>query len=206
MVLSRTASLRGFTAPGRAGMRVAASAQEIAALRTEINSVIASSKFVSRVRAVGYTDDQLARLAVRIEEYSVRGQIGMTSRGGLINPSEFLVGKSSMYGRAGVIRHELTHLLQEIANPGILARGESAKTFGLFNYARVEVQATRVQLGVNNPAAFWLGGFTASVNRFGVVGGFAFTVATGVPTGVGLRYLVFEPVIGAAERNFLRQR
>jgi hypothetical protein len=68
------------------------------------------------------------------------------------------------------MRHELGHILDEIAYPGLMARSRDPKAFGFIGYFRAEMTAFGVQLHPYNPARPWLAGLTASHNRFGYWG------------------------------------
>jgi hypothetical protein len=109
--------------------------------------VAQSPTFVARAQGLGFSDAQIAALPERLAGYG--GKIGEIPTGGFVNNDVFLVGRqgiiSTQWNRTA---HELGHVLDDIANPGLFQRA-GQPGFGFSGYYRAESVAYTMQYGFN---------------------------------------------------------
>jgi hypothetical protein len=165
-------------------------ASELAALRDQLIAVAQSPTFVSRARALGFTDAQIAKLTERIEWYYLNGQLGWIPTGGYAVEDALLIGRwrgPLPFGLTARMRHELGHLLDDIARPGLMASSLNAAKFGWGRFFGAEMVAFGTQFGPRSHLLWitpgmrrvYFSALTASANRFGMlVGGGGFLVGT----------------------------
>ena len=124
-----------------------------AALGGEVLAAIRNPTFLDRAAARGATPEQLAALAVRIEEMMAQGAVVECLSGGEATLTNFSIGRLNLLSsRRSRIFHELGHMLDDVMRPGLLAEaGQMGPAFGYGNYYQAEAMAYYMQQGFN----FW---------------------------------------------------
>ena len=113
----------------------------------EVLDVAQSETFIRRARGLGFSEEAIAGLPGRLRSYG--GQIGEIRTGGWSDAEQFLIGRRGVFtSRWQRIAHELGHVLDDIANPGLFQRG-SAAGFGFRGFYRAERAAYTMQYGFN---------------------------------------------------------
>ena len=169
----------GLTMLGGSPVRLASTADELSQLYNALIKVATGQPFLNRARGLGYTAEQIAQLPVRITQYFEQGMLGWMRSGGWATENSLLIGRGGvLFSYASRMRHELAHVLDEIAKPGLMMRSLNRSEFGFMGFYRAEMVAFGIQLGRYNPARPWLAGFTASHNRFGLWGSVPFLTGT----------------------------
>jgi hypothetical protein len=177
-------------------------AKELVKLELTLARTAGSAKFVERARALGYSEEQIGSLIARIQAYGSKGQLAYTATGGLAKEDLLLIGRRGIFSTASRARHELAHVLDDIANPGLMSRSVNPSEFGFFGYLRAETVAYRAQLGLCNPAAFWASGLTASASRFGNPGVIVDVTGTSA-AGYGTYRYGIRPLLDATGRYLI---
>jgi hypothetical protein len=196
--------MSGFTMAGTVPARVAASAEELLSLELSLARTAGSAKFASRARALGYTDEQIAAVIGRIQGYGASGQLGYSATGGFAGENLLLIGRRGIFTTASRARHELAHVLDEIANPGLMARSANPSNLGFAGFLRAEISAYRIQSGLYNPAAFWAGGLTASSSRFGTAGAALYVGGTAA-AGYGTYRIGVKPLFNRLDQFLINR-
>ncbi|MFT3784844.1 MAG: RHS repeat-associated core domain-containing protein [Tepidisphaeraceae bacterium] len=131
----------GFTMLG--GGRWFTSFRNADALRQEVLSVAQSETFVERATALGFSQEHIAGLPMRLESY----QFGEIPFGGLATSDEFLIGRVSLLSsRSQRILHELGHVLDDVRTPGMF---DAEATYGFSQFYDAEKVAYTMQYGFN---------------------------------------------------------
>jgi RHS repeat-associated protein len=123
-------------------------AQNSTKLFQEVLAASKSPLFLSRARSLGYTEAHIAALPARLESMT----FVKTIWGGLANTNTFKVGQlgtSAMRTRR--IYHELGHVLDDIANPGLFSRSTNRAAFGYQGFKDAEAVAYFMQFGRQRP-------------------------------------------------------
>jgi hypothetical protein len=155
----------GVTMLGSSPNRLAASQYKIDQLYADLLETANSPKFISRAQSLGFSEEQISTVPGKIAEYYKNGQLGFINSGGWMDETNLLVGQNA---GAGTMRHELGHVLDEIANPGLSSQAaQNPATFGYWGFYDAEMTAYGIQLGVYNPIRPYMAGLTAAHNRFG---------------------------------------
>jgi hypothetical protein len=150
----RLGSGGGFTLPGGGPV---GSFKRSAQVTEELLATAKSPKFVERARALGYSDEAIRSLSSRI-----RGmKVGETLTGGWADAEKILIGRFGVISsREQRILHELGHVLDDVANPGLFAESTRAG-FGYSGYLRAERVAFSMQYGPRTIRAAVMAPFTA---------------------------------------------
>lgn len=152
----------GFTLPG--GGPNGANYSNAAGILAEVIDVARSPKFVQRARALGFTDELVSALPSRVRRYGK--MVGEIPSGGWADDVRFLVGRRSLLSsRTQRIRHELIHVLDDMADPGLFSRS-ATQSFGFKGFFDVELRAYRGMYGLYNPVNVPLAGFNASFQAY----------------------------------------
>jgi hypothetical protein len=181
----------GLTMLGGTPQRLASTQAEIDALYRSLLKVANSRTFINQARQLGFSEEQIAQLPGKITQYYESGQLGWIKTGGWVDESNLLIGKSGLFSRTGRMRHELGHVLDEIAHPGLMARSRDPRAFGFIGYFKAEMTAFGTQLHPYNPVRPWLAGLTASHNRFGYWGSVPY-IGGSVAALSGAEYLLLQ--------------
>ena len=182
----------GFTLPGSGAPTMACATQaERLELLVALLDTATTTPFTTRALALGFTAQELDQLPHAIMAYFARGGLGYKAGGG-----GFASGEALLIGRGGYLfnmnqrmRHELGHVLDEIARPGIMAASmANARQFGLSGFARAEWTAFGTQF--TGPIGLWVvrpwyAGATAMANVYGKPGFVFFAILTGGPLEYG---------------------
>jgi hypothetical protein len=112
----------------------------------EVTAIARSEKFIARAKALNFSEEQIAALPDRLMAFG--DAMGEQSFGGWADANSFLVGK---YGlglstRQQRIMHELGHVLDDMANPGLFANAENMRYRGFYSAERI---AYTMQYGFN---------------------------------------------------------
>lgn len=138
----------------------------------EVLGVAQSSKFIERAKRLGFSDELIQSLPKRIRQYGDR--IGEIPTGGWADASQFLIGKRSLLStRTQRIAHELGHVLDDLAQPGLFQRAGQAG-FGFRGFYKAERVAYMMQYG-RNPVPltlFYAGMQSHPYTTTAIVGGF----------------------------------
>lgn len=109
--------------------------------------VAQSQRFIDRARGLGFSDDIIETLPGRIRQYG--DKIGEIRFGGWADSDQFLVGRYSLLSsRNQRIMHELGHVLDDLADPGLFARS-AQPGFGWRGFYNTERVAYTTQYGFN---------------------------------------------------------
>ena len=113
----------------------------------EATAVAQSPTFVSRAERLGFGQSQVDVLPGRLRAYG--DSLGEIPTGGFANADTFLVGRHGILStRTQRFAHELGHVLDDIANPGLFSRS-AQPGFGFSGFYRAESVAYTLQYGFN---------------------------------------------------------
>jgi hypothetical protein len=116
-------------------------------LQQQLLEVGTSPQFLGRAQAQGFTADQISQLGPRIEQLG--DGLTHTITGGYADATGLGVGRLTLLSsREGAISHELGHLLDDIANPGLFSRATQSG-FGFSGFYNAESIAYTMQYGLN---------------------------------------------------------
>ncbi|MEP0347102.1 RHS repeat-associated core domain-containing protein [Rhodopirellula bahusiensis] len=165
----------GFALPG--GSSTGGSFGRSAQVLDEVVDVAQSQRFINRARRLGFSDDAINALPNRLRQYG--DSVGETFTGGWADADQFLVGRWGVLStRNQRIMHELGHVLDDVANPGLFARSGQAG-FGWRGFYNAERVAYTTQYGFN-PAPLTAFNATAQAYPIGtrivVIGGTTYAV------------------------------
>jgi hypothetical protein len=108
-----------------------------------------SPLFIERALHRGFTTQQIEALPQRLE-----GMTFMESlTGANVTETEFVIGRYNLGAgsRAERIRHELGHVLDDVANPGLFQRSLNPAAFGYKGFKQTEATAYFMQFGRERP-------------------------------------------------------
>jgi RHS repeat-associated protein len=137
------------SAPAGEGGLLSQGATQTAALSQAERNLLAkmiraarSEGFKAKARMAGFGKEQINALPPRLLQYGKSGQVvGSWGAVSSITPETLTI---SRYGGKGAIHHELGHLLDDIAHPGLLA-AEGSMTYS--QIVAAERTASLIQLG-----------------------------------------------------------
>jgi hypothetical protein len=113
----------------------------------EAIEIAKSSAFIRLAKKLGFNPSQIGELPERLLRYVSRA--GEILSGGFVTEEVFLIGRRGLFNtRWQRVAHELGHVLDDIANPGLFERA-TQPGFGFRNYFRAESVAYRFQYGFN---------------------------------------------------------
>ncbi len=148
-------------------------------LLDEIVEVAQSQRFIERARRLGFSDEVTEALPGRIRQYG--DSIGEIRFGGWADADQFLVGRYGLLSsRDQRIMHELGHVLDDLANPGLFARSAQSG-FGWRGFYNAERVAYTTQYGFN---PYPLTAFSATAQ--------AYPIRTRVVVIGGATYVIYE--------------
>ncbi len=150
----------------------------------ELLSAARSPKFLERARSLGFSDEAIEALSARVRS----SKVGEILSGGWSDPEQILIGRFGLVTptRQGRILHELGHVLDDVAHPGLFARS-AEPGFGYSGFLKAERVAYAMQYGPGSVRGAVLAPF-ASVNQ-------AHPVATKVVLGTiiaGEGYFIYR--------------
>ena len=170
----------GLTMLGGSPQRLMSSPAEVLLLYNKLVEIAKSPTFVRRAQWLGFSTERIAQLPGRITQYYEAGMLGWIKIGGWVDESNLLIGRGGLFSSSGRMRHELGHVLDELAHPGLMASSANPRAFGFMGYFKAEMVAFGTQLSPFNPARPWLAGLTASHNRFGYWGSIPFMAGSAI--------------------------
>jgi hypothetical protein len=165
----------GFTLPG--GGPAGTNSGRTAWVLDEAVGVAQSQRFVDRARRLGFSDEAISVLPNRLLQYG--DNVGETFTGGWAGADQFLIGRWGVLStRNQRIMHELGHVLDDVANPGLFGRAGQTG-FGWRGFYNAERIAYTLQYGFN-PSPLTAFNATAQAYPLGtrvvVIGGTAFAI------------------------------
>ena len=111
-------------------------------------SVATSDAFANRALNAGFTEAQINQLPSALEEYGAGLQWSFGQN--LADANRFTISPLGFSTVEGRISHELGHVLDDIARPGLFeTAADAGPNFGFSDFYRAESTAYRLQYGFN---------------------------------------------------------
>ena len=168
--------------------------EQIEGLYKTLVKTAGSTEFRKRIMKAGFNADQIPVLLRRLKGYFDKGRLGYTAKMGMSWTDDQLLAFSRSAAKSfNKMSHELTHVLDDIAENGLL-QANRLRTLNWWQVSKAEYKAFFVQTGSVFGLSHIMGGggslLSISAHLFGAEG-----------TVLGLRELIYASSLLTSERD-----